>query len=52
MDLVEVYAIEGIWYDALESISSMIEESPEDQTLMAVRASLQDQAGLHASAGN
>jgi len=31
-DLVNVYAIEGIWYDALETISSMIDQSPEDQT--------------------
>jgi hypothetical protein len=47
--LVEVYAYEGLWYDALESISSMIEESPEDRNLVAIRASLLDQAGLQTS---
>lgn len=47
--LVDVYAIEGLWYDALESISTMIEESPGDQSLAAVRTSLLDQAGLHVS---
>ncbi|MEN8207303.1 MAG: DUF928 domain-containing protein [Pseudomonadota bacterium] len=52
MDLVSVYAIEGIWYDALKTISSMIDESPEDQSLVAIRESLLDQVGLHAAAGN
>ena len=47
--LVDVYAIEGLWYDALESISSMIEASPGDQSLAAVRTSLLEQAGLQAS---
>ena len=49
---VAVYASEGIWYDALETISSMIEKSPEDQGLMAIRASLLDQVGLQAATGN
>ena len=51
-DLVSVYANEGIWYDALETISSMIDKSPEDQGLVAIRASLINQVGLHAAAGN
>lgn len=51
-DLVDVYASEGIWYDALETISTMIDKSPEDQGLMAIRASLLDQIGLHTAAGN
>jgi hypothetical protein len=52
MNLVGVYASEGIWYDALETISSMIAESPEDQGLLTIRASLLDQVGLHAATGN
>ena len=51
-DLVDVYASEGVWYDALETISSMIEESPEDKGLEAIRASLLDQVGLQTVAGN
>ena len=51
-ELVAVYASEGIWYDALETISSMIDKSPEDQGLVAIRASLLDQVGLHAATGN
>ena len=51
-DLVDVYANEGVWYDALETISSMIEESPEDKGLEAIRASLLDQVGLQTVAGN
>jgi len=51
-DLVNVYASEGIWYDALETISSMIEESPEDKGLEAIRASLLDQVGLQIVTGN
>jgi hypothetical protein len=45
--LVDVYAIEGIWYDALQTISSMIEETPEDRKLSAIRQSLLDQAGVN-----
>ena len=51
-DLVAVYASEGFWYDALETISSMIDESPEDQGLVAIRKSLLEQVGLYAAAGN
>jgi hypothetical protein len=50
--LVDVYANEGLWYDALESISSMIEQSPEDQSLVAVRTSLLNQVDLLGSADN
>jgi hypothetical protein len=52
MELVGVYASEGIWYDALETISSMIDKSPEDKGLVAIRKSLLNQVGLHAAAGN
>jgi len=51
-DLVAVFASEGIWYDALENISSMLKKSPEDQGLVAIRASLLDQVGLQATTGN
>jgi hypothetical protein len=50
--LVTVYANEGIWYDALEAISSMIDKSPEDQGLVAIRTSLLDQVGLPVAAAN
>jgi hypothetical protein len=50
-ELVNVYASEGIWYDALETISSMIEESPGDKGLEAIRASLLDQVGLQVVTG-
>ena len=51
VDLANVYASEGIWYDALETLSSMIDKSPEDQGLVVIRASLLDQVGLQAAAG-
>ena len=50
-ELANVYASEGIWYDALETLSSMIDKSPEDQSLVAIRASLLDQVGLHVPTG-
>ena len=51
-ELVNVYAIEGIWYDALETISSIIDKSPEDQNLLAIRTSLLKQAGVQIAAEN
>ena len=48
---VAVYASEGIWYDALDAISSLIEQSPDDQGLISIRASLLEQVGLPARAG-
>jgi hypothetical protein len=50
--LVNVYASEGIWYDALQTISSMIDKSPEDKNLGAIRTSLLEQVGLHTATGN
>jgi hypothetical protein len=47
-DLVAAYANEGVWYDALDTISSMIDKSPTDQQLIAIRATLLDQVGLQA----
>jgi hypothetical protein len=46
---VAVYASEGIWYDALDAISSLIEQAPADQDLLSIRASLLEQAGLSAA---
>ena len=51
-ELVNVYAIEGIWYDALETISSMIDKSPEDPSLVAIRLSLLEQVGVQIAAKN
>ena len=48
---VAVYASEGIWYDALDTISSLIEQSPNDQELLSIRTSLLEQVGLPAAAG-
>lgn len=48
-DRVAVYASEGLWYDALDAISSLIERSPADQGLLSIRASLLEQAGLSAA---
>jgi hypothetical protein len=51
MELVAAYANAGIWYDALDTISSMIASSPQDQELVAIRATLLDQVGLQAVSG-
>ncbi|HEX2719391.1 MAG TPA: DUF928 domain-containing protein, partial [Candidatus Deferrimicrobium sp.] len=45
-----IYAEEGFWYDALESISRMIEASPKDADLRQQRASLLEQVGLSEAA--
>ena len=41
-----VYAEEGLWYDAVEAISGMIDASPNDVRLRKQRASLLEQVGL------
>lgn len=41
-----ILAESGIWYDALSSISNLIEERPADVTLKAERADLLDEVGL------
>jgi hypothetical protein len=41
-----VYAEEGIWYDALATLSELIEKEPLDATLRRERASILKQAGL------
>ena len=45
-DLVSLYAEEGIWYDALETVCDLIEGSPGDTTPRRYRAALLTQAGL------
>jgi hypothetical protein len=42
----EIYAEHGIWYDALVEISNQILENPQNQDLLALRASLLEQVGL------
>jgi hypothetical protein len=41
-----VYAEAGIWYDALEAVSDLIERAPGDATPRSYRAALLTQAGL------
>ncbi len=41
-----IYAESGIWYDAISSISNLINNSPDDMTLRKQRASLMEQVGL------
>jgi hypothetical protein len=45
-NLVGAYASEGIWYDALQTISEMIAKAPGDRNLRSIRASLLEQVGL------
>ncbi len=41
-----LYAKAGLWYDAIEAISKLIDAAPEDNTLRVHRAALLEQAGL------
>jgi hypothetical protein len=41
-----LYAEMGIWYDALDSLSGLIQKHPSDKQLREVRASLLKQGGL------
>jgi hypothetical protein len=41
-----IYADAGVWYDAIASISALIERSPGDPVLRTQRAALLDQVGL------
>jgi hypothetical protein len=49
---VAVLAGEGIWYDALHELSSLIAESPEDGSLPAIRDDLLKQVGLQVVTGH
>ena len=44
--LGQTYAAEGLWYDALASISAGIDRGPGDARLRDLRADLLDKAGL------
>jgi hypothetical protein len=41
-----VYAESGLWYDALTTVSELIETAPQDPTLQKQRDALLSQAGL------
>jgi uncharacterized protein DUF928 len=41
-----IYAEAGLWYDAIEAISNLIQASPNNSTLRQQRASLLEQGGL------
>ena len=41
-----IYAEAGLWYDAIEAISTLIQASPNDPILLKQRASLLEQGGL------
>ena len=44
--LARVYANDGIWYDAIDSLSRAIQQNPGDASLRADRSSLLEQVGL------
>ncbi len=45
-----IYAETGLWYDAIDALSRLIERNPGDAELHAQRASLLEQVGLPAAA--
>jgi hypothetical protein len=45
-----IYAEAGLWYDAIASLSKLIERNPSDTELRNLRASLLEQIGLPAAA--
>ena len=47
-----VYAEAGFWYDAIDSLSRLIERYPADASLRAQRAALLEQVGLPAAAAH
>ena len=48
--LARIYAEEGVWYDAIDALSRMIEKSPGDVALREQRAALLEEVGLQAAA--
>jgi hypothetical protein len=48
--LVRIYAEGGVWYDAIDTLSRLIEKSPEDAALLQQRAALLEQVGLQVAA--
>ena len=45
-----IYAEDGIWYDALDSLSRAIAQNPNDSSLHAQRAAMLEQVGLKSAA--
>jgi hypothetical protein len=45
-DKAAIYAENGIWYDALQSISDQIDHAPQDESLRRERADLLKQVGM------
>jgi hypothetical protein len=45
-----VFAENGVWYDAIDSLSRAIEQNPDDASLHALRAAMLEQVGLTAVA--
>ena len=46
VDVSKAYAEDGFWYDAIESLSELIRNNPEDKGYQALRLNLLEQAGL------
>ncbi len=46
LDKPSIYASNGIWYDAVESLSTQIQKSPDDEALKQERAGLLKQVAL------
>ena len=47
--MILIYAAQGIWYDAIDTLNRLIEKSPEDDALRDQLASLLRQVGLEAA---
>lgn len=45
-EALHIYARAGLWYDAMTTISNMIDETADDQVLRMQRAALLEQVGL------
>ncbi len=48
--LAGIYAKEGVWYDAIDSLTRMIEKSPDNSDLQQQRTALLEQVGLQDAA--
>jgi hypothetical protein len=46
LDAVRLYAENGLWYDALDAVSQLMESAPGDQMARRYRAALLQQVGL------
>jgi hypothetical protein len=51
-ELPYIYAEEGLWYDALDAVSVLIDSAPRDKALRTQRAALLGQVGLAQAADN